>query len=158
MGRSLAMESLRSPRVEALVADEHRLPRRFFLPNLPCFFGIGQSAGSALDFGALQIEDDHKFIIGNTRIAYSQVTMEAGVIVEPPKRRPDKYNETSPGRLESFQVTDGGLIIRGRAPIFSVLLQERQGASVRQLSAQLLLVHQNELGVRGDVVAQTLEC
>src|SRR5438046_2791712 len=92
----------------------------------------------------LQIKHEKPVVFQDTPTVFSQVRGKSSVMVQPPERGPGNRNVLGSGVPQPLEFANGGVVVFGWAPVFSVSLEERNRMGVRQFAAQLFFIHKNE--------------
>src|SRR5439155_4564111 len=80
-----------------------------------------------------QVKGDEAVVLPGTPEPRTQMAPQSGVVAEPPEGGPRKNDPPNPGPAEPLQLSDGGRVIRRRAPVLAVLFQEGYPAASAHL-------------------------
>src|SRR5438034_11344181 len=91
-----------------------------------------------------QFQDHYSLVFNHARKTLTQILIEGLIMVQPPEARPDKDDEAGSGLAQSLEFSNRSSIILRRSPVLSVFFEKGNGVWVRQFTANLLFIDQNE--------------
>src|SRR5262245_3535723 len=104
----------------------------------------------------LQIEEQDPFVLEYSAEFFAKMPVKFPILLCPPECRPGEGNIPGTVAAQPLQFADCSRVVRRWPPVCAVLFQERNCALMRQVTPNLLLIHQNKWFGQRDELQQCI--